>query len=288
MKLSLFLLLLFSAAVIQVTAQKRDSVLIFFDFNQSFITKKAATSLDSLLRGSTRPVIIKEIKLYGHCDSIGNDAYNDSLSLERVKAIKEYLMLRSIPDSVFLLLKAMGKRQPISKGKTIEARAMNRRVEMQIIKQFIVESPIDSSYKKEREIRKLDAIFRDSNTVTGSNILLRNVNFEGGRHKFLPTAYPLLQELLAVLEKETSLEIQIHGYICCLPDGRDGIDIDLGTYDLSVQRAKAVYLFLVNNGINTKRLSYQGRGSSNKLFPLELNEEQRSQNRRVEIKIIKK
>ena len=57
--------------------------------------------------------------------------------------------------------------------------------------------------------------------------------------------------------------------------------------DLSTQRAKAINNFLVSNGINEKRLTYKGFGSSDPIFPLpEKDEAQRAANRRVEIMIV--
>jgi outer membrane protein OmpA-like peptidoglycan-associated protein len=57
--------------------------------------------------------------------------------------------------------------------------------------------------------------------------------------------------------------------------------------ELSTQRAKAIYNFLVVNGISKSRLSYKGFGSTQPIFPLpEKDETQRAANRRVEILII--
>jgi outer membrane protein OmpA-like peptidoglycan-associated protein len=92
---------------------------------------------------------------------------------------------------------------------------------------------------------------------------------------------PVLNELLAIMKENPTLEIEIQGHICCEfePDGQQE--------KLSVQRSKIVYLYLVKNGIESKRLSYHGFGHQ---FPitLERNEEERIQNRRVEIKITNK
>jgi outer membrane protein OmpA-like peptidoglycan-associated protein len=54
-----------------------------------------------------------------------------------------------------------------------------------------------------------------------------------------------------------------------------------------VNRAKAVYDFLVKKGIDAKRLTYKGFGSSKKLVE-EVTEIDRITNRRVEIKIVNK
>jgi outer membrane protein OmpA-like peptidoglycan-associated protein len=71
-----------------------------------------------------------------------------------------------------------------------------------------------------------------------------------------------------------------------MQEGLDGRDADNGSADLSVQRAKFVYDFLVDKGIKKSRMSYKGFGASNKLYPLERTERERTLNRRVEIRVI--
>jgi len=87
-----------------------------------------------------------------------------------------------------------------------------------------------------------------------------------------------LYELLMVLTKNPDLKIEIQGHLCCMPIDR---------LDLSTQRAKAVYRFLINNNIEKERLSYKGFGSTMPIYPLpEKDEKERAANRRVEIEII--
>jgi outer membrane protein OmpA-like peptidoglycan-associated protein len=133
----------------------------------------------------------------------------------------------------------------------------------------------------------LDEI-KDSATKVGQNIILRNINFYGGRHAFLPQAYSPLQELLETMQKIPTLEIEIQGHICCIIGEGDGMDIDAGDPYLSVNRARAVYNFLALKGIDKSRMSYKGFGHKYPLIPNERTEEDAITNRRVEIKIIKK
>lgn len=118
--------------------------------------------------------------------------------------------------------------------------------------------------------------------------MLENLNFEGGRHFLLEESMPILEELLKALQNNPTVTIEIQGYVCCTLGESDGLDLDLQTQDLSVQRAKAIYNFLVEKGIAANRLKYQGFGGSRKIYPYEQNEYERSRNRRVEIKILSK
>jgi outer membrane protein OmpA-like peptidoglycan-associated protein len=80
------------------------------------------------------------------------------------------------------------------------------------------------------------------------------------------------------MKANPKLKIAIEGHICCATSD------DL---NLSGMRAKVVYDYLVNNGISGNRLSHQGFGSSRPIIPLpETTEEERIQNRRVEVRIL--
>jgi outer membrane protein OmpA-like peptidoglycan-associated protein len=66
------------------------------------------------------------------------------------------------------------------------------------------------------------------------------------------------------------------------------MDLDTNTLELSLNRAKAVYQYLADNGIDAARLSYKGFGHKHPLVYPEDTEEKRTTNRRVELKITKR
>jgi len=74
-----------------------------------------------------------EIQLEGHTDAQGSASANMDLSQARVDAVKKYLVSKDI-DKDRIKTKAFGGTQPLSNDKTEEARALNRRVEMRILK----------------------------------------------------------------------------------------------------------------------------------------------------------
>ena len=73
------------------------------------------------------------IQLEGHTDNLGNADANLELSQKRVDAVKKYIVSRGIQKSR-VKTKAFGGSQPITNGVTPEARNMNRRVELRILK----------------------------------------------------------------------------------------------------------------------------------------------------------
>jgi len=65
----------------------------------------------------------------GHTDSVGPDAYNQSLSDRRAKAVFDYLSSRGV-DPARLKSIGKGESEPIGDNKTAEGRQENRRVLM--------------------------------------------------------------------------------------------------------------------------------------------------------------
>ncbi len=121
----------------------------------------------------------------------------------------------------------------------------------------------------------------------GAIIRLSKVLFEGGTSFLYKQAGPELDKLKNFMLKNPNVIIEIRGHICCITTGNDSYDPETGQRDLSVQRAKRVFKYLVKSGISKDRMTYVGYGSSNKIFLNDYeNPEAALLNRRVEIKII--
>ncbi len=72
------------------------------------------------------------VLIAGHTDSRGNTDYNFSLSAERANAVQQYLINRGIPAER-LTAQGYGPTQPIASNDTATGRALNRRIEIQLI-----------------------------------------------------------------------------------------------------------------------------------------------------------
>ncbi|WP_294338373.1 OmpA family protein [uncultured Sphingomonas sp.] len=72
------------------------------------------------------------VDVYGHTDSTGADAYNQTLSERRATAVADYLASRGV-ESARLGTRGFGKTQPIASNATEDGRAANRRVEIKIV-----------------------------------------------------------------------------------------------------------------------------------------------------------
>lgn len=72
------------------------------------------------------------IDVYGHTDSTGSDAYNQTLSERRAQSVSSYLTTRGV-QSARLATRGFGESQPVASNTTEDGRAQNRRVEIRIV-----------------------------------------------------------------------------------------------------------------------------------------------------------
>ena len=72
------------------------------------------------------------IDVYGHTDSTGSDAYNQTLSENRARTVMNYLISRGVP-AARLRSQGFGETMPVASNGTAEGRQRNRRVEIKIV-----------------------------------------------------------------------------------------------------------------------------------------------------------
>lgn len=110
-------------------------------------------------------------------------------------------------------------------------------------------------------------------------IVLKNVFFETGSAALRKESLVELARLKTLLDENPTLKIQINGHT-------DNVGADADNLKLSNNRAKAVYDYLTQNGIDASRLKFKGFGET---APAASNdtEEGRKLNRRTEYELIK-
>jgi len=72
------------------------------------------------------------IDIYGHTDSTGTDAYNQTLSENRARSVASYLQAQGV-QAVRMATQGFGESQPIADNNTAAGQAANRRVEIRIV-----------------------------------------------------------------------------------------------------------------------------------------------------------
>ena len=87
-----------------ITTRAQEKLVVHFDFNKSEINSDAKQILDSMITANKNLFVITGVDIAAHCDSVGNNRYNDSLSNERAKSVKDYLIQQGIAPSAFTKL----------------------------------------------------------------------------------------------------------------------------------------------------------------------------------------
>jgi outer membrane protein OmpA-like peptidoglycan-associated protein len=278
-----------------VLAQQQFSV--FFESDKYELTKKEQQKFNQWMLANQSS---KVVAIHGFTDIDGTKGYNDTLAKKRVDVIydliKDEIKIRedfktiSVGENFkhsenkaesrkvtiyYIEQKDIAREDEILGIKKEESKKDEPRPDIDFPDKMVYEAPDGS--KKEY---KMDPVFMKKldKAKPGDKLKIENLNFIINTYAVVPESRAKLYELLFVLQNNSSLKIEIQGHLCCMPVDR---------LDLSTQRAKAVYNFLISNQIYPGRLSYKGFGSSQPVFPLpEKDEAQRATNRRVEILVI--
>jgi outer membrane protein OmpA-like peptidoglycan-associated protein len=254
-------------------------IMVLFDFNKYEIPDSSLLKIAKILSQNN----IDRILLEGHCDSVGSKEYNINLSNKRANEIKKLLVQNGVSKTAIKTCIGYGKEKPLNKNATEFERQLNRRVVVTIFENENLSKimPVEKINDKEKPSIKNQVL------SIGKNIVLENLLFIGGRHIVRPESKEILEELFDLMDGNPTLEIEIQGHVCCTLDEPDGFDWDEGTHNLSENRAKAVYQFLIKKGINGNRMIFKGYGGTQKINEDESTEELKSENRRVQFKILK-
>lgn len=112
-------------------------------------------------------------------------------------------------------------------------------------------------------------------------IRLNNIFFDFDKASLKSESSPELNRLVKLLEENESMRIEISGHT-------DNIGTRKYNQALSERRARSVYNFLVENGVNGSRLETIGYGKDKPMVSNDDEEDGRELNRRVEFKILEK
>lgn len=104
---------------------------ILFDFDSSNLKDPAKENIKTLA-ASLNQYPGTDIKVIGHTDNKGTEAYNMSLSERRAAAVKAFAVAQGVPSSRLITI-GKGFSEPIADNSTDAGRATNRRVEIVIV-----------------------------------------------------------------------------------------------------------------------------------------------------------
>ncbi|WP_313805813.1 OmpA family protein [Flavobacterium sp.] len=286
--LVLLLTLSMSFAQAELTKVKTDKYSVYFDFDKHKLTDIEDQKLKDYV-ASLGDIVILSIGLEGFCDDRGSIEYNRLLSQRRAKTVEDILEeIASKQKNVEGKGKIDLRITELNADELDATRTLNRRVDIYL--EYFHNDYIDLSKPKDSLPTKVELVnrqlrlktFQDKPLKVGDIIKLKDLYFEGGRAVLLRKSEKQLEKLLKELQDNPNFKFEIQGHVCCIDTDyfRDAVDEDTGINNLSESRAKAIYKYLLANGIPEERMTFKGYGRD---FPLE-GEKERN-NKRVEIAI---
>ncbi len=134
----------------------------------------------------------------------------------------------------------------------------------------------DYQESQDREPINIDIFLKPIKSGTAAT--MNNIFFEVDKYEIKQKSRTELNKTVLFLQANPLVGIEIAGHT-------DNSGSGSHNKQLSLNRAKAVYKYLIDQGINAKRLRYKGYGSSVPVVPND-SETNRRLNRRIEFKIL--
>jgi len=127
-------------------------VAVPFKFDKYVLTSDAKQELDKLA-GDVKSDKRFFIAVEGYTDKTGSRAYNEALSRRRADTVVQYLVAKHEIPIYRIHMIGLGDEKPVDEGKTRDARAKNRRVEVKVFAADQVLAPLggDSTGTASRE-----------------------------------------------------------------------------------------------------------------------------------------
>lgn len=135
---------------------------------------------------------------------------------------------------------------------------------------------------KNKEIVEMD--FQLEPAIIGGKMFLSDLYFKPGTALLLNSSAKALEGIKSFMDYNENLKFEIGGHIN--KPNAERVHPKSSSFKLSENRAKAVFDYLIENGINPDRLSFQGYGNWEMINPEANTELQMQMNRRVELKIV--
>ena len=224
---------------------------IYFEHDAYDLTGKETEQLKWLL-DKAPDIIIDSVEAY--CNPKGKTEYNDQLASKRLHEVIQILTRWQVGVGI---QKVIGEKHAFAND---EDDPEWRKV--------IVYYHIPM---KSKEPLTLEESFKiQVKTGVFEPIPLR-IEFENASAVLKNYSYPELEKLTQLLRDHPEVSIFLRGHVCCSD-----------SYDISYARAQRVYVYLVEQKIDKRRIKYEGFSNKEPIVP-EVNDEDRQRNRRVDV-----
>ncbi len=250
MKLLKYLPLLFFSFL---QAQEEVVHSVYFEFDKFVLNEREVNEVIDFIK-KTDSTRIESIQIFGYTDDVGKDAYNFKLSTKRANAIQTKFIESGIKNKIIVTIE--GKGRILIDDDVIEnlpeKRSKNRRVDVVLNLKPLPKIEIPGFFNT---IQK--------HHIVGDHIYLDNILFERGSSKLPFKSKTDLDKIARLLLKYKTLEFEIQGHVCCTPPyQKEAIDLDTRKRQLSINRAQAVYKYLIFKKIPKERMTFKGYGNT--------------------------
>ena len=236
-------------------SQSIKSHIVYFDTNKYEVIETEQNRLLFFVQNLDKSKI-KRISIYGFCDDRGTNQYNLVLSQERANSIKDILYENGVSTDLITNVDGRGEiliKVVESKNLNI-IRGLNRKVEISV--EYKKKPPLKNKNFDDKG-RQLPLTL-ESNLMVGDNVVLDKILFRTGHSYVLKESKEVLSNIAQILKEKNFLFFTIKGHVCCTSEGKDAIDRKTGKRNLSQERAKSIFYYLVKKGIDKKRMKYIG------------------------------
>lgn len=226
---------------------------VYFEFDKFALNEKEVNAVVDFIK-KTDSTRIESIQIFGYTDDVGKEAYNFKLSTKRANAIQTKFVENGIKNKIIVTIE--GKGRILIDDDIIEnlpeKRSKNRRVDVVLNLRPLPKILIPGYYNT---IQK--------NHIVGDHIYLDNILFERGSSKLPFKSKTDLDKIARLLNKYKTLQFEIQGHVCCTPPNqKEAIDLDTKKRQLSINRAQAVYKYLLFKKISKDRMTFKGYGNT--------------------------
>lgn len=235
-------------------SQEIKSRKLFFETDSINLSINEQTKIQNFI-DSLNLAKITSISVSGFCDDVGSKNYNYILSVKRAKNIALIFQNLNLNNKVVFNIEGMGEVSLDSKNqKPISQQRIQNRYSKIVIE----------TLKKETNKAINKSIAKDfKKSSIGDNVILENILFKPGTQYLLDSSYAALNTLFKSLECNKDLVILIQGHIFNPGNiENDGFNPETGEYNLSESRARTIFDYLIKNGTDANRLSYEGLGGN--------------------------
>lgn len=220
-----------------------------------------------------------QLTLEGYTDKVGDAQSNFILAEKRIAFVANLLADKTVnqikkivigeekaetetPNQAYRVVKLIVFSPPVSLTPPLEVEEIKEIKADTIVEKVVEETPVVK--QKPEDLRLEEFKVRDK-------AIQLKILFYPGSTDLIRSSMADLELLFNYLNDNKQVKANIVGHVCCSPEMK-----------LSKQRAEIVYDYLVEKGIDKKRLSYTGVSNTQPLVK-EVDEATQKMNRRVEV-----